>query len=358
MTLLNSFRAGAALALAALAAAGCNRGSGGEAATAASPVAVTVVHVGAAAGEALVLPARVSARDEVTLTARLAARLTSLPLREGDPFRAGQALAEFNAAETRSGLESGRAGLAAATLARDIARRQEVRLDSLYAARVATLHELEGAQAERRAAEAAWAQARAQLDQMESGVRITAPFDGVVVRRHADPGTTLGPGQPVLDIRSAAVGEITAAVPESELARLASGRAEYQVGDGPWQPATVARVDGMTDFATRSRVARLRPAAGTHLEAGAFARVRLAAAAGASSAGTGSAPAVPATAVIVRGGLTGVFVVEDGVARLRWLRVGRRVGGVVEVLAGLASDDAVIVSPAGLVDGRSVRIGS
>jgi hypothetical protein len=57
-----------------------------------------------------------------------------------------------------------------------------------------------------------------------------------------------------------------------------------------------------------------------------------------------------------RGELAGVFVVEDGVARLRWLRIGRESGGEVEVLAGLDGADAVVADPAGLVDGRAVTV--
>lgn len=345
------------LALAAAAATGCAGGHSETKSPAAGPaVSVRVLHPATGAGDALVLPARVTAREEVTLTARLAARLTSLPLREGDRFRAGQLLASFDAPETRAALDGARAGLAAATVARDLARKQEARMDSLYHERVAALRELEGAQAERRAAEAAWAQARAQVDGFESGAGLTAPFAGVVVRRHADPGVTVGPGQPLLDIRSDAVGEIAVGVPESELARLNAGTAEYQVGDGTWAPARVARVDGMTDWATRSRVARVVPVRGEALEPGAFARVRFAArTAGASGGGT---LRVPAAAIVRRGALTGVYVAEDGFARLRWLRLGHADGATVEVLAGLGANDAVIAEPAGLTDGRAVTVAS
>ncbi len=350
------------LALAVLA-AGCAGGRHENASSGAGPaVSVSVLHPAADAGDALVLPARVTAREEVTLTARLAARLTSLPLREGDRFAAGQVLASFDAPETRAALEGAKAGLAAATGARDLARKQEQRMDSLYAQRVAALRELEGAQAERRAAEAAWAQARAQVDGFESGVQLTAPFAGVVVRRHADPGATVGPGQPLLDIRSSQVGEIAVSVPESELPRLDSGRIDFQVGDGAWRPARLVRVDGMTDYATRTRVARVAPAGAATLEAGAFARVRLSPARdskGAAAAAAVTGPLrVPVASLVRRGGLTGVYVVEDGVARLRWLRVGREGGGAIEVLAGLGASDAVIADPAGLSDGRAVTVGS
>ncbi len=346
-----------ALGLAALA-AGCGGGHHESAKSGAGPaVSVSVLHPATGAGDALVLPARVTAREEVTLTARLAARLTSLPLREGDRFKEGQVLAAFEAPETRAQLEGARAGLTAATVARDLARRQEARMDSLYAQRVAALRELEGAQAERRAAEAAWAQARAQVDGLASGAELTAPFAGVVVRRHADPGATVGPGQPLLDIRSTSVGEIAVNVPESELSRLDGDRAEYQVADDPWRPARIARVDGMTDWATRSRVARLRGAGGETLEPGAFARVKLAPRAGAAAeAADASTLRVPVTSLVRRGALTGVFVAEEGVARLRWLRVGHESGGSVEVLAGLGAADAVIANPAGLADGRPVTV--
>lgn len=354
----------AVLALAAVAtftAGGCGgRSSNDDAAGIAAPLTVSVMQAGRSAGDALVLPARVTARDEVTLTARMAARLTALPLREGDRFRRGQALAVFDAPETRAALGGARAGLAAAELSRDLARKQESRMDTLYTSRVAALRELEGAQADRRAADAAWAQARAQVDQMASGTTLEAPFDGVVVRRHVDPGATAGPGQPLLDIRSNEVGELTSSVPESELTRLAASHAEYQIGDGPWRPAVLLRVDGMTDFATRSRVARFRPVQHTVLEPGAFGRVRLAASPGPRSeeSAAGNTLSVPVTALVTRGGLTGVYVAENGVARLRWLRVGRVDGGAVEVLAGLDPADAVIVDPKALSDGRTVKVAS
>ncbi len=342
------------LALATLA-GGCG-GAAEHAATDTRPaVSVTVQRAGSAPGAPLVLPARITAREEVTVPARMAARLTAMPLREGDHFRAGAVLATFDAPETRAQLEGAEAALVSATLQRDLARRQESRMDSLYAAHVAALRELEGAQADRRAAEAGWAQARAQRDGLRSGVAIEAPFAGVVVRRHADVGATVGPGQPLLDIRSDAVGEIAATVPESELARLGKGGAEFQVGDGAWRPAALVRVDGMTDFATRSRVARFRAADGGALDPGAFARVRLAPRAGAATSDAASLT-VPNGAIVRRGGLSGVFVAEDGAAHLRWLRIGRAQGGVTEVLAGLSAGDDVVLSPAGLEDGRAVKV--
>lgn len=317
---------------------------------------VSVVRAGEGKDLTLVLPARITAQEEVTLTARLSARLTRLEAQEGTSFRAGQTLAVFDAPETRGALDAARAGAAAANLALDLARKQEARMDSLYTLHVAALRELEGAQADREAAEAAAAQARAQLEQVESGVRLTAPFDGVVVRRRVDAGATVGAGQPVLDLRSRHAGEIAASVPESELARLSRGGCEYQTGDGAWMPAILVRVDGMTDYATRSRVARFRPLDRARLDAGAFARVRLSAPVSDTPHAHPASLDLPASALIRRGGLTGAYVIEDGVARLRWLRTGREGLDRVEVLAGLEESDPVIANPSGLEDGRRVIV--
>jgi multidrug efflux pump subunit AcrA (membrane-fusion protein) len=47
-------------------------------------------------------------------------------------------------------------------------------------------------------------------------------------------------------------------------------------------------------------------------------------------------------------------VAREGRAELRWVRPGRSLGDRVEVPAGLAAGEAVILDPAGLTDGAPV----
>jgi hypothetical protein len=84
------------------------------------------------------------------------------------------------------------------------------------------------------------------------------------------------------------------------------------------------------------------------LVAGAFVRVEL--------LGPGRAATwIPSDAVVRRGQLTGVFVVEDETARLRWIRLGQEQPDAVEVLAGLDLEAFVVRSPGpGLTDGAPV----
>jgi hypothetical protein len=62
----------------------------------------------------------------------------------------------------------------------------------------------------------------------------------------------------------------------------------------------------------------------------------------------------PTTALFQRGGLTGLFVVADGKARLRWVAVGRADGGLTEIRAGLEAGERVASDPVGLTDGAPV----
>jgi len=62
---------------------------------------------------------------------------------------------------------------------------------------------------------------------------------------------------------------------------------------------------------------------------------------------------VPPSAIVRRGQLTSVFVVEDGRARLRLVNAHDS-----EVVAGLTEADVVVLSPPlGLIDGRRIKVG-
>jgi RND family efflux transporter MFP subunit len=319
----------------------------------------------AAAGETIVLPGRVRAREEAVLTATVGGRLTSLA-GEGESFRRGDRLASFDATEMRQALASAEAAVQSAAVQADVARRQAARVDSLFDRGVVSRRQEEEARAAREMAEAEEAGARARRAQLDEGARVAAPFDGVVVRRLLDPGSTVAPGTPLLSIRSATAGEVEAAVPESQLDALAGARLDVQVGDADWRPARLVRAEGMTDPATRTRLVRVALDDDASLSAGAFARLRVTpepattvvAAGDDIVAPGGAAPRlhVPESSLVRRGALVGVFLEESGAARLTWLRIGRRTGDRVEVLAGLSESDRVIAEPAGLSDGHPVTV--
>jgi RND family efflux transporter MFP subunit len=185
-----------------------------------------------------VLPARVKAAEEITILARLSARLSSFAVREGDRVTRGATLATFDASEMQRARAAARAESEAAAIAVRVATRQHQRAESLYASGVIAENDREVAESARRSAEARDESARAALDAIESSAVLRAPFDGVVVRRLVDAGADLAAGTPVLELRSNAGVEIVADVPESDVERIGRADVRAQIGDGPWRAAS------------------------------------------------------------------------------------------------------------------------
>jgi hypothetical protein len=65
---------------------------------------------------------------------------------------------------------------------------------------------------------------------------------------------------------------------------------------------------------------------------------------------------IPRTALVNRGGLDGVFVLDGAIARFRWLRTGREFGDSIEVVSGLSEGEQILATATDAVrDGSAVR---
>ena len=180
---------------------------------------------------------------------------------------------------------------------------------------------------------------------------LRAAFDGVVARRLVHPGDLASPGQPLLEIEGTADLELEAAVPESAAAALVVGSKFNVSAGGPTFPATLREVSSTADAATRTIGVKLAVPAGAPVRSGQFVRVLI-------PGDTRPAVLVPVAAVALLGQMERVFVVpETGPVQLRLVRTGARRGAQVEVLAGLAARERVVLAPpADLRDGQPVEV--
>jgi RND family efflux transporter MFP subunit len=285
------------------------------------------------------LPAVVQARQRAALASRLVASVTALPYQEGDRVAAGAVVARLDDAALRGALAAAEAGAGAAEA--DLHRAQ-----ALLAKAAATPRELEQAAA---AASAARAQATAARDSL-SYTTLRAPFAGRIAARHVHVGDVVSPGVPLIEIDGEAGLELKATV-EPALARTLRPGAKLQaLVDGQPAPLTAivtAVAPGGDPVTHRSEVKADLPAA-VGLRAGVFARLLV------PGPATEAALHLPASALLARGGLTGVFVVRDGRARLRWIAPGAREGDAVEVRAGVEEGERVVQDPGDLQDGAPV----
>jgi RND family efflux transporter MFP subunit len=307
---------------------------------AARPVEVhTAAVVRASAAGQLTAPAVVQARRRAALASRLAASVTALPFREGERVEQGAVVARMDDAPLRAALAAAEAGLAAAQS--DLHRAQ-----ALLAKGAATPREVEQMET---AASAARAQLTAARDTLAHAT-VRAPFAGRIAARAVNVGDVVGPGAPLLEIEGEGGLELRATVEPDVAATLRPGarlQALVDRGTDPL-PVTVTAVAPSGDPITHRFEVKADLPSAPGLRAGVFARLLV--------PGPAAEPAllVPASALFERGGLSGVFVVSEGRARLRWVAPGAREGAWAEVRAGVMEGEQVVTDARDLVDGTPV----
>ena len=324
----------------------------------------------------------VRARTTATIAARVTAPVVRVTVRAGDRVRRGATLVTLDAREMHARVAGGNASLQAAeetaraaasqTAAADaglaLARATYERISGLHEKKSATAQELDQATAGLRAAEAHVAGVRSQslaagaaTDAARAGAEaadiglsytlLTAPFDGVVASRSAEPGSLAAPGVPLLVLEEAGPLHLEVSVDEARAGKVTRGQSvevRLDAGGDIWLPGKIAEI-GQLDPATHSFLAKIDLPDATGRRTGAFGRARF----------TGSARralTIASSSVVRRGQLTFVYVVDDNArARLRPVSPGPTVGDRVEILAGLSAGEVVVAAPAaGLRDGAPV----
>lgn len=206
------------------------------------------------------------------------------------------------------------------------------------------------------AARAAVDQAKAALDLVKLQVQkaiVTAPFDGKVSQRFLAEGAMAGPTTPIATLIARDT-EVSLNVEESRFAALRVGqKATITTAAYPGERygGEVTAISPAVDQRTHTVVVKVRPEPSEKLIDGMSAQVTL------LTGEEAQALLVPATAVGEREGRGVVFVVKDGLARLRLVKIGLSDGANVGVSEGLTEGEQVIVSGlGGLLDGQAVAV--
>jgi len=187
--------------------------------------------------------------------------------------------------------------------------------------------------------------------------RITAPFDGLVIRRSRELGDVVVPGTPILTLISMEELWISAWVDETEMAHLEMGQTSRVVfhsePDTSYQ-GEVARLSKEADRQTREFIVDVRVlelpknwAVGQRVEV--FIET------GRST----DVLAIPSRAVQWRERTPGVFIERAGRALWQPVKLGARDSEYVEILQGLEQGDAVVLSQkpkTELTDGKRIVV--
>lgn len=289
----------------------------------------------------------IQARNRASLSTRMMARVTSIPVEVGDRVGAGQTLIRLGTEDISANRAKAEAVARVARAARDEAAKHAARMDTLLAQDAVPRVQRDQAHLRLTQAESQLAMAEASLLEVENANRyatIRAPFDGSIVSRHISVGDLANPGMPLLVIDGTGPREAVISVPAEAVKHVAKGstlalmsslgdRAAAEVravasGADPWTRTVQVRATVPNDWATGTAVTALVPT------------------------GTRAGVAIPESAVLRRGQLTGVRVVTEMGQQVRWVRLGRTLPTAyapaegaeprVEVLSGLEPGERIV----------------
>lgn len=217
-------------------------------------------------------------------------------------------------------------------------------LDTVESAYAVALSRYQDALEEIRGRAALVLQRRAELNlarkQLSDSVT-TAPFDGVVHQRLANPGEYVQTGTPLAIIAAVDPLRLRLEVPERESTRVRAGQPVRVTVGGSTNVhhAKIERVSPVLVEASRMLLVEADVPATPELRPGLFAQAEIVV------DENDPALCVPEAAISSFVGIEKVFVVKDGKALEKNVRTGRRRGTLVELLSGASDGDRVVLNP-------------
>jgi multidrug efflux system membrane fusion protein len=300
------------------------------------------------------------------LSAQIGGTVLEVRVRAGDRVRRGQVLAVLDDRSPRAQLGAAQAGveeasqglaevdqaLQAAAADRQFAEATYRRYQGLLEKNSVSRQEFDGAEARYKAAlaneraaqakkkqvEARGQQARSQQESAQtqfSYSRVTSPLDGVVTAKMVDAGTVVMPGTPLLTVEDTTRYRLEASLSERYLPKVSAGmaasvRTEHATLDG-----RVVEIVPSADVASRSFLVKVELPPDCGCRSGEYGTASFA-------VGEEKRLTVPRAAVIERGELEGLFVVNaQGSAEFRLVKTGKPRGERVEIVSGLAENERV-----------------
>ena len=313
---------------------------------------------------------------DMTVSATVDGRVTSVPLDLGDAVERQQVIVEFDDTQSQADLAVSAALVESAKVELRISESRlkfpEMNLEYIrrmnkkgFATSV-NLDQSETnlaiAKADVELAELRLQETQAKMEQSQLAVdntRIPAPLAGLIAHRYADPGDFVRGGDPLLRIVDVSTVVAAVHVVERDYARIAVGQeAEIHVDALPAERflGEVVRIAPVLDVQTRTAVVHLRiDNLESRLKPGMHARVSV------IVDRRQNARLLPIAALLERDGQPAVFVLvgEPPVAEKRTISVGLTNDKSVEVLSGLSPEDRIVTLGSHvLTDGQQVEVAS
>lgn len=284
------------------------------------------------------------ATESVDISASVTEKIVSLDFEDGQWVTQGEIIARLESDEEKALMDIAKAELAEEN-------REIERIEGLVRTNAVAQVTLE----ERRTQAVRAEGAISRIEAMLKDRYIAAPFDGVLGLRRISAGALVSPGTIITTLDKIDTMKLDFTVPEVFLGTLTTGTAltartvAYPDDDFT---GSIETIDTRVDPVTRSVPVRaILPNPDGKLKPGMLMTVEL-------RRNERSSPTIPERALVPLGERQAVYLVTpEGTAKLVEITLGSRIPGYVEVVAGLAAGDEIVVDGVlSLREGSALKI--
>ena len=279
--------------------------------------------------------------QRIAVTSRTTGYIRETLVQEGEQVTKGQDLVLLDDADVEGTIHQALAAVSKSKTTLTDAETDLKRYEDLYKRGSVSESVLRKTRLKHDVARDTLGEAQAALNTAEAQrkyIRIISPVTGVVVARHKQDGDLATPGVPILTVESNQELLFETYVAESRIGKIKQDDA-VQVNIDALDvtlAGVVARVVPAGDPVTRRYLVKVTLPEQDGLLSGMFGRARF-------QLGTEPSPVIPPSAILERGGLRGVFVVDDeDRVHFRWLHTGKVWRDRIEVRVGLQGGERIV----------------
>ena len=320
---------------------GCQGKPGNEDIKRPSVIGVTVKSIALTQMDELYEAAGTIRSDRTSIiSSRVMGMVNSLHVREGDMVKAGQLLLTIDDRDAKERVNAASMAMEAARQNRDLTEATWRRYRNLFDQKALSGQEMDQIETQRNVAKAEFERAKAMADEAKTFLaftRVASPVAGVVTKKQTDVGSMASPGMPLLVIDAVGDAYAETAIDEGLSSRIKTGMpVEVNIDAMGKRLQGIVR-EVIPDINPNSRTFIVKISLpDKDLRSGLYVRVKI-------PVGKKEAILVPGSALVRKGQLTGVYMVDaKGVITYRLIREGTQSDRGIEILSGLNPNERVI----------------
>lgn len=294
--------------------------------------------------ESLSIIGNVLGNNDVMVVSETVGRVVSIHTKVGQTIGKGGLIAKVDDELKVANLHQAEANF-------EKAKRDFERAESLLAVKSMTDSQYDAFKLAMKSAESSLTIAKRQV----ADTKIVSPISGVVVARPIDVGSSVDGKTVVANVVDVSTLKVKLNVPESIIFKLKAGQSVEIASEAIPGVTFKGRIDNISVKGDEAHTfpieVTVQNSGKVNLKAGMFARVFF------NSISERDGLIVPRKALIGSAKDASIFVIENGMAKLKKLVLGTEANGMVEVISGLAENETIVVSGQNnLKDGVQVTV--